>query len=89
MVINIAGKLVVLDTGNGPVANVNSKGANGQFGANMVLRTIPDAQSHQGMTLLHLDENGARPYSRAMINAATILIARRRRTVAVWVDICV
>ncbi|HTF01572.1 MAG TPA: hypothetical protein VK621_23440 [Bradyrhizobium sp.] len=55
----------MLDTGNGPVANVNSKGANGQFGANMVLRTIPDAQSHQGMTLLHLDENGARPYSRA------------------------
>jgi len=41
------------------------------------------------MTLLHLDENGARPYSRAMINAATILIARRRRTVAVWADICV
>jgi hypothetical protein len=24
-----------------------------------------------------------------MINAATILIARRRRTVAVWADICV
>ncbi|HMH59779.1 MAG TPA: hypothetical protein VK561_00565 [Bradyrhizobium sp.] len=55
----------MLDTGNGPVANVNSKGANGQFGANMVLRTIADVQSHQGMTLLHLDENGARPYSRA------------------------
>jgi len=24
-----------------------------------------------------------------MINAATILIARRRRTVAVWADICI
>ncbi len=35
LVINTGGKLVVLDTGNGPVANVNSKGANGNFGANM------------------------------------------------------
>src|SRR6266436_3275708 len=35
LVINTGGKLVVVDTGNGPVANVNSKGANGQFGANM------------------------------------------------------
>jgi hypothetical protein len=29
-----------------------------------------------------------RPYSRAMINAATMFIARRRRTFAVWADIC-
>jgi hypothetical protein len=36
-----------------------------------------------------LDENRARPYSRAMINAATSLIARRRRTSAVWADVCV
>src|SRR5664279_578900 len=36
LVINTGGKLVVIDTGNGPVANVNSKGANGQFAANMV-----------------------------------------------------
>jgi glyoxylase-like metal-dependent hydrolase (beta-lactamase superfamily II) len=35
LVINTGGKLVVLDTGNGPVANVNSKGANGLFAANM------------------------------------------------------
>ena len=35
LVINTGGKLVVIDTGNGPVANVNSKGANGQFAANM------------------------------------------------------
>jgi hypothetical protein len=34
-----------------------------------------------------LDENRARPYSRAMINAATILIARRRRAFAVWADV--
>jgi glyoxylase-like metal-dependent hydrolase (beta-lactamase superfamily II) len=35
LVINTGGKLVVLDTGNGAVANANSKGANGNFGANM------------------------------------------------------
>ena len=34
--INTGGKLVVIDTGNGPVANVNSKGAAGQFVANMI-----------------------------------------------------
>jgi glyoxylase-like metal-dependent hydrolase (beta-lactamase superfamily II) len=35
LVINTGGKLVVIDTGNGPVAKVNSKGANGLFIANM------------------------------------------------------
>ncbi len=35
LVINTGGKLVVIDTGNGPVAKVNSKGANGLFTANM------------------------------------------------------
>src|ERR1700738_3370840 len=35
LVINTGGKLVVIDTGNGPVANVSSKGTNGQFAANM------------------------------------------------------
>jgi glyoxylase-like metal-dependent hydrolase (beta-lactamase superfamily II) len=35
LVINTGSKLVVLDTGNGPVANVNSKGAAGQFADNM------------------------------------------------------
>jgi glyoxylase-like metal-dependent hydrolase (beta-lactamase superfamily II) len=36
LVINTGGKLVVLDTGNGPVAKTNSKGANGLFADNMV-----------------------------------------------------
>src|SRR5471030_636004 len=35
LVINTGGKVVVVDTGNGALANVNSKGANGQFAANM------------------------------------------------------
>jgi glyoxylase-like metal-dependent hydrolase (beta-lactamase superfamily II) len=35
LVINTGGKLVVLDTGSGPMANINSKGSNGQFSANM------------------------------------------------------
>jgi glyoxylase-like metal-dependent hydrolase (beta-lactamase superfamily II) len=35
LVINTGGKLVVIDTGNGPVAKVNTKGAAGQFADNM------------------------------------------------------
>ena len=35
LVINTGGKLVVIDTGNGALAHANSKGANGQFAANM------------------------------------------------------
>ena len=35
LVINTGGKLIVLDTGTGPAANVSSKGANGLFAANM------------------------------------------------------
>jgi len=35
LVINTGGKLVVLDTGNGPLAKANSKGANGLFADNM------------------------------------------------------
>src|ERR1700692_535054 len=35
LVINTGGKLFVVDTGNGPVAKVNSKGAAGQFADNM------------------------------------------------------
>jgi len=35
LVINTGGKLVVIDTGNGPVAKVNSKGAAGQFADNL------------------------------------------------------
>src|SRR5258708_11777547 len=36
LVINSGGKLVVLDTGLGPVSKVNSKGANGLFAENLV-----------------------------------------------------
>jgi glyoxylase-like metal-dependent hydrolase (beta-lactamase superfamily II) len=36
LVINTGGKLVVLDTGNGPVAKTGSKGMNGLFADNMV-----------------------------------------------------
>lgn len=36
LVINTGGKLVVLDTGNGPAAKVSSKGANGLFIDNMM-----------------------------------------------------
>src|SRR4249919_1495219 len=36
LVINAGGKLIVLDTGNGPGAFASSKGNVGQFGANMV-----------------------------------------------------
>jgi glyoxylase-like metal-dependent hydrolase (beta-lactamase superfamily II) len=36
LVLNIAGKVVVIDTGNGAVAKQNSKGANGQFADNMM-----------------------------------------------------
>jgi hypothetical protein len=40
--------------------------------------------------LARLDEFGARPYSRRMIDAATISIARRRRrAIAVRAEICV
>jgi len=35
LVINTGGKLVVVDTGNGPIAKVNSKGAAGQFADNL------------------------------------------------------
>ena len=35
LVINTGGKLVVIDTGLGPVMKVNSKGANGLFAENM------------------------------------------------------
>jgi glyoxylase-like metal-dependent hydrolase (beta-lactamase superfamily II) len=36
LVINTGGKLVVIDTGNGPVAKASSKGATGQFADNLV-----------------------------------------------------
>jgi hypothetical protein len=36
LVLNTGGKLVVIDTGNGALAKVNSKGANGLFADNFV-----------------------------------------------------
>src|SRR5882757_4932581 len=36
LVVNTGGKLVVIDTGNGPGAFVNSKGNSGQFATNLV-----------------------------------------------------
>ena len=36
LVLNIGGKVVVVDTGNGPLAKKNNKGANGLFADNMV-----------------------------------------------------
>src|SRR5579871_4439886 len=36
LVLNIGGKVVVIDTGNGPLAKQNSKGANGLFADNMM-----------------------------------------------------
>jgi hypothetical protein len=36
-----------------------------------------------------LTKSGRGLIARAMINAATIVIARRRRTIAVWADVCV
>ena len=52
LVINTGGKLVVLDTGNGPVANVNSKGANGLFAANMAAAGI-DANAVDIVVISH------------------------------------
>jgi glyoxylase-like metal-dependent hydrolase (beta-lactamase superfamily II) len=40
LVINTGGKLVVVDTGNGPAAFAASKGANGQFASNMAAAGI-------------------------------------------------
>jgi hypothetical protein len=42
------------------------------------------------MTAVDLDASQARPYELLpMINVATILTARRRRTIAVWAVVCV
>ncbi len=40
LAINTGGKLVVIDTGNGPAANVATKGAVGQFAANLAAAGI-------------------------------------------------
>jgi glyoxylase-like metal-dependent hydrolase (beta-lactamase superfamily II) len=52
LVINTGGKLVVIDTGNGAVANVNSKGANGQFAANMAASGL-DAKAVDMVVISH------------------------------------
>ncbi len=41
------------------------------------------------LTAIHLDASGRGPIATAMINAATIIIARRRRISAVWAVVCV
>jgi hypothetical protein len=46
--------------------------------------------SHRpGMTESILTPTGRGLMTASMINAATILIARRRRTIAVWAVVCV
>jgi len=55
---------------------------NFETAANSILRALNDSG-------LRLTKTGRGLIAAPMINAATILIARRRRTVAVWADICV
>jgi hypothetical protein len=51
LVINTGGKLVVIDTGLGPLSKVNSKGANGQFADNMAAAGFdPKARRHAGIS---------------------------------------
>src|SRR5260370_20175667 len=52
LVINTGGKLVVVDTGNGAAANVNSKGAIGQFAANMAAAGL-DAKAVDMVVISH------------------------------------
>ncbi len=52
LVINTGGKLVVIDTGNGAVTNVNSKGANGQFATNMAASGL-DAKAVDMVVISH------------------------------------
>src|SRR5712671_1406858 len=52
LVINTGGKLVVSDTGNGAAANANSKGANGQFAANMAASGL-DAKAVDMVVISH------------------------------------
>jgi hypothetical protein len=53
-----------------------------------MLRAIPTRRGASGIRP-DLDEKRARSYSLGMINASTILIARRRRAIAVWAVVCV
>jgi glyoxylase-like metal-dependent hydrolase (beta-lactamase superfamily II) len=52
LVINTGGKVVVVDTGNGALANVSSKGANGQFAANMAAAGF-DAKAVDTVVISH------------------------------------
>ena len=52
LVINSGGKLIVLDTGNGPGAFASSKGAVGQFAANMAAAGI-DAKAVDMVVISH------------------------------------
>ncbi len=52
LAINTGGKLVVIDTGNGPAANVATKGAVGQFSANLAAAGI-DPKSVDMVVISH------------------------------------
>ena len=52
LVVNTGGKLVVIDTGNGPNGFAASKGANGQFAANLAAAGI-DAKSVDMVVISH------------------------------------
>ena len=52
LVINTGSKLVVIDTGSGAAANVNSKGANGQFAVNMAAAGL-DAKAVDMVVISH------------------------------------
>src|ERR1700722_2428615 len=59
LVLNTGGKLVVVDTGNGPIAKVNSKGAAGQFADNMAAAGFdPKAVDMVVISHFHTDQIG-------------------------------
>ena len=85
--INTGGKLIVIDTGNGPVAKANSKGANGLFAANMVAAGFdPKAVDMVVISHFHGDHvNGLLDRGRhAGISERRSAGARRRMEVSSW-----
>ena len=52
LAINTGGKLIVIDTGNGPGAFASSKGANGQFASNLAAAGI-DAKAVDAVVISH------------------------------------
>ena len=53
------------------------------------LRTVFVASHRPGMTVEHLTSGGRGLIAAPMTIAATMTIARRRRIIAVWADVCV